>query len=322
MKTNSMIEYRIELYWPGSKRIYEPNYSLWVHDKKVDRVNAIPTGSKILFYETAKDSEGNPGGSKTIFASGTLIDSPPVRPRAFPDSHGKVWRESRLVQLEHWIAPKRGVSLVEIRDILSKSARWNMRSGPYQIKPDEYEYILKRLRKQRGCRSNRLSQRKPLISSNDFRSVALKDEEDSVRDQVADRIHIRKIHNQLINDFSRYCRSTLRLEPQEKEFDALLPLPNSSDALLIEAKSAVAGTQGRHQIRQAIGQLFDYRFLRWRKTIRNIHVAVLLPEKPVDETLDLLESLRIGVIWRYGKAFRATGLVRHAHSALKAFAKG
>jgi hypothetical protein len=64
---------------------------------------------------------------------------------------------------------------------------------------------------------------------------------------------------------------------------------------LIEAKNS----DGRDAIRQAIGQLYDYR--RFHKT--PIRLAVLFPYRPEAERLDLLRSAGIEALWPEGAGF-------------------
>jgi len=66
---------------------------------------------------------------------------------------------------------------------------------------------------------------------------------------------------------------------------------------LVEAKATIT----RESLRYAIGQLFDYQ--RYYTT-RHPRLAVLLPAKPSRAMIELLDSRRIGVIWRSrGKSF-------------------
>jgi hypothetical protein len=64
---------------------------------------------------------------------------------------------------------------------------------------------------------------------------------------------------------------------------------------LIEAKNS----DSRTDLRQAIGQLYDYRRFHQPST----RIAVLLPHPPGPERLDLLRSAGIGAIWPSGPAF-------------------
>ncbi len=67
--------------------------------------------------------------------------------------------------------------------------------------------------------------------------------------------------------------------------------------LLVEAKAKT----DRASIRMAIGQVLDYeRFL----TPRPEHRAILVPERPSDELIALLDILGIGVIWATAHGFR------------------
>jgi hypothetical protein len=65
---------------------------------------------------------------------------------------------------------------------------------------------------------------------------------------------------------------------------------------LIEAKNS----DDRTPLRQAIGQLYDYR--RFHQP--PIRLAVLLPYKPNAERLDLLRSAGIEAVWPYASGFR------------------
>jgi hypothetical protein len=89
-----------------------------------------------------------------------------------------------------------------------------------------------------------------------------------------------------------------------KKFDALVVGWNNGRDLLIEAKTASEGPSGRSQIRQAIGQLFDYRFTFMPE--KDVDVAVLLANEPSDHIQGLLASLGIGLLWFKGKSLRGT----------------
>ena len=71
--------------------------------------------------------------------------------------------------------------------------------------------------------------------------------------------------------------------------------------LLIEAKTDWKGPAGRMQIRQAIGQLFDCRLQYFAEDLASVDLAVLVPTEPNDEIKNLLDSLRIGVLWFQGR---------------------
>jgi hypothetical protein len=65
---------------------------------------------------------------------------------------------------------------------------------------------------------------------------------------------------------------------------------------LIEAKNS----DSRDPIRQAIGQLYDYR--RFHQP--PVRLAVLLPYEPYPERMDLLRSTGIEAVWLHGSGFR------------------
>ena len=65
---------------------------------------------------------------------------------------------------------------------------------------------------------------------------------------------------------------------------------------LIEAKNS----DNRGNLRQAIGQLYDYR--RFHQS--PISLAVLLPYQPAVERLNLLRSAGIEALWPHGDGFR------------------
>jgi len=67
---------------------------------------------------------------------------------------------------------------------------------------------------------------------------------------------------------------------------------------LIEAKNS----DGRDALRQAIGQLYDYR--RFHEP--PVQLAVLLPYRPNADGLALLRSAEIEAIWPHGSGFRDT----------------
>lgn len=85
--------------------------------------------------------------------------------------------------------------------------------------------------------------------------------------------------------------------PEARDLRADLFVPERR--LLVEAKSNSA----RENIRQAIGQLFDYR--RWLDPEPD--TCVLVPAAPATDMLDLLERLGIGVAWRSEGGFEVMG---------------
>ena len=92
-----------------------------------------------------------------------------------------------------------------------------------------------------------------------FRDMGLKSEIESYAYIARNRRKIRRLHNRLTNLLEDYFKWR-HLPIQECQFDAFIPEWRPGRHLLIEAKTASDGNQGRMQIRQAIGQLYDYRY--------------------------------------------------------------
>lgn len=317
------IEHRIELYWPSENRERCSEYSLWVHDEKTDRVSKIPSGSKILFYETAENPVYGWRGAKTIFAAGTLTDFAPEDPDHFTDKVGRVWRESRVVKLDSWVKPATGVSLPEIRKVLNKHSNWKMRTGPYPITAREFMKIHDLLLSRDGAKAPKIDGRVSTKYAGDeeYRSLSQKNEEESVKQQAAELIKIKKIHNILTNKFSQFARQEFGVVPEEEFFDILLRVPETGQMLLVEAKSASGGNLVRHQVRQGVGQLFDYRFVNFRDKGTALKLAILLPDQPEAGIIEFLSSLGIGVIWSLGDSFAATEDVRVFSDIFQKFRK-
>jgi hypothetical protein len=140
-------------------------------------------------------------------------------------------------------------------------------------------------------------------SADGFKDIGLKSEINSMAQIVAKKTIIKKLHNKLINRLNDYI--LWRQESlQEGKFDALLLGWKKGRDLLIEAKTASEGASGRAQVRQAIGQLYDYRFTHMPKN--NVDLALLLPKQPSPHVQKLLASLGIEVLWFKGKTLSGT----------------
>jgi len=143
-----------------------------------------------------------------------------------------------------------------------------------------------------------------ILPSSEFRDVGLKSEIDSMARIAAARRQIRKRHNALTNRLRDYL--TWRYTFLEDQFDGLIPDWKPGRKLLIEAKTRSDGPIGRTQIRQAIGQLFDYRHRFFAKEKRQVDLAVLLPVEPSSDVQSLLASLDIGIMWFKGGKLEGT----------------
>jgi hypothetical protein len=127
-----------------------------------------------------------------------------------------------------------------------------------------------------------------------FKNIGLKSEINSLGQIATKKTTIKKLHNKLINRLNEYLLWR-HVTAKESKFDALVIGWKKGRDLLIEAKTESDGTTGRAQIRQAIGQLYDYRFTFMPKN--NVDLAVLLPREPTADVKSLLDSLDIELLW-------------------------
>lgn len=137
--------------------------------------------------------------------------------------------------------------------------------------------------------------RAPRLRTKRLTDLGLKSELDGLAYIAANKVTIRKLHNELTNRLLKYLRWR-HITPKEHRFDALIEGWKNGRHLLIEAKTASAGPSGRAQIRQAIGQLFDYRFSHFKEN-EKVDLAVLVPSRPARDVQSLLASLDIQVLW-------------------------
>jgi len=130
-----------------------------------------------------------------------------------------------------------------------------------------------------------------------FRDVGEKSELASIAHIAANRIKIRKKHNEMTNRLLDWLAWRYPV-PKESRFDAAILNWRKQRHLLIEVKTAWTGPSGRLQIRQAIGQLFDYRHTYAAHfPPGEIDLAILLPSQPSSDLLSLLRALKIEVLW-------------------------
>lgn len=140
-------------------------------------------------------------------------------------------------------------------------------------------------------------------SADGFKDIGLKSEINSLAQIAAKKTTIKKLHNKLINDLNE-CILWRQKPLKESRFDALLLGWKKGRDLLIEAKTASEGPVGRSQVRQAIGQLYDYRFTHMPKN--KVDLAVLLRKEPSTHVKRLLSSLDIELLWFEGKVLKGT----------------
>jgi hypothetical protein len=140
-------------------------------------------------------------------------------------------------------------------------------------------------------------------SADAFKDIGFKSEIDSLARIAAKKTTIKKLHNKLINRLNDYLLWR-QVTAKESRFDALVVGWRKGHDLLIEAKTASEGVSGRAQVRQAIGQLYDYRFTHMPK--HKVDLALLLPKQPSPNVQKLLASIGIEVLWFKGKFLEGT----------------
>lgn len=136
------------------------------------------------------------------------------------------------------------------------------------------------------------------------RVLPIKSEIDSIAVLARRRVAIRKEHNKLTNRFRKTVFANVR--PREARFDLLIDGWKGKRKLLIEAKTDWKGSSGRTQIRQAIGQLFDYRLKHFANEVEVVDLAVLVPTEPSADVKELLRSLRIALLWFHAGRLNGT----------------
>jgi hypothetical protein len=135
--------------------------------------------------------------------------------------------------------------------------------------------------------------------------IPIKSELASFASLTARRVRIHKEHNKLTNKFRQAIFANIT--PEESRYDLLIDAGwKKGRKLLIEAKTESEGSTGRMQIRQAIGQLFDYRFRYFNQELKSVDLAVLVPKEPSLDIKELLKSLKIAVIWFRGRHLCST----------------
>jgi hypothetical protein len=144
----------------------------------------------------------------------------------------------------------------------------------------------------------------PRASSTKLTLLGEKSETTGIASIAKKRVLVRKLHNQLTNQFRRAI--VWRHKPVQSRCDVILRRWSHDRWLLIEAKTGTAGLGGRTQLRQAIGQLFDYRMLQFGSQAKSVDLALLTPTKPEPDVLFLLESLGIEALWFAGKRLEGT----------------
>lgn len=137
----------------------------------------------------------------------------------------------------------------------------------------------------------KLLEEKDAISDSD---LPLKDEKDIESIRKAGTTTQRRIHNKLTNKLRNSLAKFTLLEGKSDDcmFDVLVKRYYGDETdLLIEVKSSIETAN----IRMAVGQLFHY----WYELNQGeeLHVAILLPEKPSEDNESFLKWMDVGLLW-------------------------
>lgn len=125
-------------------------------------------------------------------------------------------------------------------------------------------------------------------------SLKVKDDRDVEVIANAQKIERKRLHNRMTNSFRDLYKEAYTLTEGGKGaamYDIEVEAFNAKNRLLIEVKSST----DEADVRMAIGQLFAYSYHLKRSD--DDCQAVLLPKRPSDTILGLLDSLEMGLMW-------------------------
>jgi hypothetical protein len=244
-------------------------------------LNDIRRGDRFAFWI---------GGSQAgVYATGTFtgqITQGHVDPKYWKrPPRGLEWFAYLQVRQYLFDRPIRKFDLMQDKDFANALIiRMPGGANPFRLTPKEWRAIERRAGSSVRPRPTGSTVR---VTSRSLGSVK---EQSTVVSAGAERTRTYREH-QLVKRYETFLgrplevRTALLPSGEILVIDAFDPV----DDLLIEAKV----TSSRQDIRMAIGQLLDYR----RHLAPAGKIAVLLPNRPSKDLLDLLRSLQIGVIY-------------------------
>lgn len=145
----------------------------------------------------------------------------------------------------------------------------------------------------------------PLIKSGELGFFEPRTRDEYVASFTKSSYTVSPLHEALINDFAEYVK-TKNWEPQNKKIQNrdLIIQDKSGYEILIEAKSV--GKSQELVVRQAIGQLFAYRYVYYQG--RDIPLIALFNREINEIWQGLLASLNIYCIYSKGNKWHGTGV--------------
>ncbi len=299
---NPLCKFWVEQYWPSHNRDLSVLY-LWFNEKRQNRIHSFHYGDRVLFYETGHHPTSGLKGSKTIFASGTVLDEVIPIPEAEQLRGGKRWLFKRLVRPDYAVAPEDGLSLEEVKQILCNKG-WTQ-SG-FNIDPDKFQQIERKLKERQESVNNRRvepedAHNKPYTEKapSQFQSSG-KAYNETNRLLALERSA--NTHKDLLNKLNQTINNHRYKTTEDQKVDLFADI--SSVRWIFEVKST-NDDNFLAQIRRGVAQLYEYRFLYARKE-ENINLCLVvqtLPPQELSWVTEYLQSLKIHLCWSVPNGF-------------------
>lgn len=290
----------LEQYWPADRDLTE--LYMWFNEKKQAKNDIVRTGDRVLFYEVKNHPTESKKGSKTIFASGTVLDDVVSIPKKEQLRGGKRWVFKRLVRSEYALNPKYGIPLVKAKELLGMKG-WPQTG--FQIKdPQKFKIIeaeLRKMQEQDNLKRSFNNKGKP------FQKKHLVQFHQSGKgvDEISRLLALEKAanaHKDLLNKLNQVICSHKYNTSEDQKADLFATISNIT--WIFEVKS----TNDKNflsQARHGIAQLYEYRFLCFEAN-RHVNLCLVVQTPPPEElrwVVKYLQTLNIFFCWSVPKGF-------------------
>jgi len=300
-KNDASCQFFIEQYWPTPERDLSVLY-MWFHEKKLKKNETLNAGDRVLFYETGHHPTDKTKGSKTLFASGTVLDKIIYIPKKEQLRGGKRWIFKREVLPEYTVKPEQGIPLDEIRTMLGMEG-WPQ-SG-FIVDSDKFMLLEEALKKR--CEEINEEYSKSISTGKDFKEKEHKDfvgsgKEPDVAGRLAALEKAHSSHKSLLNKLG----STIIENGYEAKDNSQVDLYASieDDLWVFEVKSTNE-TNYLSQVRHGIAQLYEYRYRYFEKK-RNVKLCLVvqtIPPEQISWLTEYLQTLGIKICWPIKNGF-------------------
>ena len=289
-------QYWVELYWPSSTRDLSV-FHVWFNEKKQHKNELIRNGDRILFYEVRRHPSKHLRGSKTVFASGTVLNETIYIPKEEQVRGGKRWLFKRLVRPDYAIPPEHGISLVEVKEILGMKG-WPQ--AGFKIKnSQQFEQIESELKK----RHEKYNQKASLVDQErtSFKNKSLTQFQSSGKEQdegsrCAALEKAANAHKNLLNKLNQIICSHKHETSENQKVDLFTSINGAT--WIFEVKST-NDSNFLSQVRHGIAQLYEYRFLYFQKD-KNVNLCLIVqtpPPKELNWIIEYIQTLEICLCW-------------------------